>query len=369
MRPRRGERVLGPYADRGNHRVIVVDEQGDRTVSVFKTEAQAERFKEIQIAELASEDHTTETALALYKVHLVDKGNKPDSIRQTLWAIDQFFHRSVPISLLSQKRCAKLYSELKERPLKRTQEPPSVDSHRSMLAQAKSFLVWCVEQGWLRENPCEEIEGTGKRRPRGKSLGKNGTELRVKDARAWYGMAVFRAERGDQGAIAALTAMLLGMRASEITTRKVADLDDDTDQGDLLWIPCSKTAAGRRTLEVPAVLRPYLVACCAGKDRAQHIFETEGGKAHWRDWIRKNVRRICKLAGVPTVTAHAMRGVLATLTSERGMAGHLVAATLGHEDVRTTMTDYARPGSAQAGANRRGLTLLHGGVEPRKSSK
>jgi hypothetical protein len=63
-----------------------------------------------------------------------------------------------------------------------------------------------------------------------------------------------------------------------------------------------------------------------GKAPASHLFETEEDKAHWRDWIIKNVRRICDLAEVPRVTAHAMRGLLATLTAERGLAGHLIAA-------------------------------------------
>ncbi len=57
-----------------------------------------------------------------------------------------------------------------------------------------------------------------------------------------------------------------------------------------------------------------------------------------------------------------MRGLLATLTAERGLAGRLIAATLGHEDERTTMTAYAAPGAAAAGANRRGLTLPNGGL-------
>src|SRR5450755_3890649 len=155
--------------------------------------------------------------------------------------------------------------------------------------------------------------------------------------------------------------MLLGMRASEIVSRRVADLDEDEAPGDLLWIPCSKTPAGRRTAEVPEVRRPMLVECTEGKAPASHLFETEEGKAHWRDWIIKNVRRICDLAKVPRVTAHAMRGLLATLTAERGLAGHLIAATLGHEDERTTMNAYAAPGAAAAGANRRGLVLLDGG--------
>lgn len=93
------------------------------------------------------------------------------------------------------------------------------------------------------------------------------------------------------------------------------------------------------------------------------MFEAEDGKPHWRDWIRQNVHRVCDAAEVPRVTAHALRGLLATLTAERGLAGHLIAATLGHDDERTTMTAYAAPGAAAAGAGRRGLVLLKGGMK------
>jgi len=121
--------------------------------------------------------------------------------------------------------------------------------------------------------------------------------------------------------------------------------------------------AGRRTLEVPAVLRPLLLKCAEGKARERYLFEAEDGKPHWRDWILHNVHRLCDLAGVPRVTAHALRGLLATLTAERGLAGHLIAATLGHEDERTTMKAYAAVGTAAAGINRRGLVVLEGGAK------
>jgi integrase len=62
-------------------------------------------------------------------------------------------------------------------------------------------------------------------------------------------------------------------------------------------------------------------------------------RSHGRGWVIDHVHRVCDLAEVPRVTAHAMRGLLATITAERGMAGHLIAATLGHEDERTTILD------------------------------
>jgi integrase len=360
---RRGERILGPYPDRDGFRVIQINAAGKRDSEVFETEAKANRYIEILKASLVREEHTTETALAAYKLYLKEKGNKEESTDVTAWSIEQFFPSAMLLQLLSTRRCETLYSDLRTRPSKRTNKPLAADTHRNILAQTKSFLEWCVERGWLRENPCAGIKGIGKRRPRGKSLGKDGKTLRVKEARAWYAKAVELADGGDDGATAALVAMLLGMRASEIVSRLVSDLDEDSAPGDLLWIPCSKTPAGRRTLEVPDVLRPMLVACAEGKAAEAHLFETEEGKPHWRDWILGNVHRICDLAKVPRVTAHAMRGLLATLTAGRGLAGHLIAATLGHEDEKTTMTAYAAPGAAAAGANRRGLKLLQGGKE------
>ncbi len=364
------ERLLGPYEQHNGWRVIAVDAAGARTSSIHESEERANRYIERLRAELARDDHTTATALVEYKKHLEAKENKKDSIRQTTWAIAQFFPDEVALVSLTPKKCQALYDELRVRPLERTKKPPSVDTHRSMLAQAGSFLDWCIKSGWLRgESPLAEVEGIGKRRPRGKSLGKSGSELRIREAREWYGMALFKAERGDDGATAALTALLLGMRASEITTRKVADLDDDREAADLLWIPCSKTPAGRRTLEVPGILRPLLQRLTLTKEPHRHLFESsfdDGvSKPHWRDWIIGNVRRICDAAEVPHVTAHAMRGLLATLTAERGLAGHLIAATLGHSDERITRDAYMRPGSATTGTNRAGLTILNGGVQVR----
>lgn len=376
MSVKRGERILGPYEQSNGWRVDEIDALGNRSSTLLATEAKALRYVEILRAELAKEDHTTATALAAYLPHLTAKGDKPASTDVTAWAVGMFFTEPLPLRLLSSKRCKALYENLRMRPSARTGQPLAVDTHRNVLAQVKSFLAWCVERGWIAENPCAKVEGIGKRRPRGKSLGKAGNELRVKQARVWYRKALELATGGDQGAIAALVALLLGLRASEIVSRRVADLDEDQEPADLLWIPCAKTPAGRRTLEVSAELRPLLSALAEGKGAERHLFECQrphersARKPHVRGWVIDQVHRICDLAEVPRVTAHAMRGLLATLTAERGLAGHLIAATLGHEDERTTMHAYAAPGSAKTGALRRGLVVLNGGMQaPEKKAR
>ncbi|HEX4453221.1 MAG TPA: tyrosine-type recombinase/integrase [Kofleriaceae bacterium] len=116
--------------------------------------------------------------------------------------------------------------------------------------------------------------------------------------------------------------------------------------------------AGRRRLRVPAVLRESLAACVKDRDGAAYLFPNADGGAHWRDWVRKNVKRICGLAKVPKVTAHAMRGLLATIAYEQGVVGDVVAAHLGHEEQRTSATAYAAPGAVDAGARARGQAML-----------
>lgn len=361
MTARRGERVLGPYEQPNGWRVIVVCDDGTRLYRLKATEREAQRYAELMRAEQTQDKHTTATSLELYKAHLAEKGNKEESTDVTAWAVGTFFPEPLALHMLTAKRCEALYEQLRTRPSERTKKPLAADTHRNVLAQVKSFLAWCVERGWLRANPLAGVKGIGKRRPRGKSLGKEGTELRIRDARAWYAKALELADDGDQGAIAALVALLLGMRASEIVSRRVADLESDEAPADTLWIPCSKTPAGRRTLEVPEVLRPMLLWCVEGKADGAHVFETEEGKPHWRDWIIGNVHRICDAVGVPRVTAHAMRGLNATISADRGVTGHLIAAHLGHESERTTKHAYASPGSFDAGARRRGLVVLSGG--------
>lgn len=87
---------------------------------------------EVLRAERAKEDHTTETALAVYLPHLAAKDDKPASIDVTAWAIGLFFTEPLPLRLLSSKRCKALYEDLRTRPSARTGQPLAVDRHRNI---------------------------------------------------------------------------------------------------------------------------------------------------------------------------------------------------------------------------------------------
>jgi integrase len=139
----------------------------------------------------------------------------------------------------------------------------------------------------------------------------------------------------EDGAVAALMALLMGMRVSEISDRIVRNLDDD---GRLLWITDAKTQAGIRRLQVPQQLQPLLRRIAANKQPTDRLF---GPNVH-RHMVLRHVRRICKAAGVPVIPPHGLRGTHASLAMTAGATGDLVAAALGHESFTTTERHYAR---------------------------
>ena len=221
----------------------------------------------------------------------------------------------------------------------------AVDTHRNVLAEAKTFLGWCVTKTWIRANPLRAVEGRGRRR-RGKE------QLRIDEARKWLVRARRRAKEGNAGAVAAMVTLLLGLRCSEVISRQVRDLDD---VGRLLWIPESKTEAGRRTLVVPKLLRPLLLKLAEAKTSTEPLFGY-----HDRAWPRKWVQRICEEVHVQRVTAHGMRGLHSTLALDAGQTAPAVAAALGHESPTTTLGHYAAPGAGSAARQDRTVKVLRG---------
>src|SRR5262249_55585166 len=134
---------------------------------------------------------------------------------------------------------------------------------------AWTFIEVVREQEVASADPLEGVVGVGKRK-HGKP------QLRIDEARRWQAKAIAYANAGEAGAVAAMMSLVMGMRAGEIVSRVVRDLDDD---GRLLWIPETKTEAGKRTLPVPEFLQPYLREIAKGKGPNDLLFGT-----HWRDW-------------------------------------------------------------------------------------
>lgn len=269
-----------------------------------------------------------------------------------------------PISKVDQLRpakCAELYETRRNTWMV---PPPAVnaytvraDTHRNELAVAKAFGAWLGERGWTKGNPWEAVEPMG-----GLSRGKE--QLRVDEARRFSDVAFEMCDAGDVAAIAVTTALILGLRASEVLLRVVRDVDDG---GKLLWIPDAKTEAGKRREEIPLALQPYIARLVAGRASTDALFPRlslarRRGRALdvvTNDWLRYHTTRLCKAAGVPRVCPHSLRGLHSTLAVEAGATPHLVAASLGHADRGgTAKRHYIAPGTLERASTRRVAGVL-----------
>jgi hypothetical protein len=178
----------------------------------FRTRGEAEAFLARVRVELADGkretgpvvaiDVTVATAIDAYGRHLAEKGNKLGPIEDRLYRLRSFFTDATALlSELTPTRCAAYYADLCSRQT-RTGKTYAVDSHRSMLAEARMLLKWSlVAKGWLRANPIQSVEEKGKRR-HGKP------QLRIDEARKWMAKATELADGGDAGAVAAMMTLL-----------------------------------------------------------------------------------------------------------------------------------------------------------------
>lgn len=326
-------RVLGPYGFRGQFRCIIRNGERKVYLSPEKTPERALAVAERMAAELtASQPITIAAAIDAYREYKITvKGNKPRSLETTCYRLRRFFaDPGLAIHLLTQRRCAVFYQKLTEQ--------QSVDTHRATLSEARTFCNWLVKRHYLRSNVIEGIEPVGRRR-------KGKPQLRLDEARRWLRTAEELADKGEAGAVACMVALLMGLRAGEIVERTVRDLDDG---GRLLWIPSSKTEAGKRKVKVPASLQPHLLRLARDKLPGAFLFPGKHGGQPDRAWPRKWVKRVCRLARVPEVCAHSMRGLHATLAVEAGTSPDVVARSLGHESASMTLSAYAAPGSAES---------------------
>jgi integrase len=340
-RPDPRERVLGPYAHHGGWRVVTVGADGRRRRRFFEERADAEHYIGVVQAKIATIVHTTETARAAWVEDMTARKLAKRTLEGYQWAVKTFWPVAKPLRAVTSESCAARYRELIG--------AMSIDSHRNALKMCRTFLKWCVGQGWFASNPMAAVEGVGKRR-RGKP------QLRHDEARAFYSHALDRADAGDPGAAAALICLLLSLRSeSEALALVARDVDDE---GRLLWIDSSKTDAGRRVLEVPDVLRPALLALAEGKRGDEHLFRRRD-----RKWLWDEVARLCTEAEVPRISPHGLRGMHATLARQAGATGRLVADALGHASPRVTEDHYVDQEEAKKAERRRGMKVLKGGRE------
>jgi integrase len=327
----------------------VVAQDGTRRSLIVATQAAAERLRADLERELEEEAVTMSEALLLYEQYLVAKGNKPRSIETTMQRLRGMLPGDQVLADLTAKACERLYTELRARPRRRraglevreVEGERAVDTHRNTLGQAKTFLRWCRRKGWIKGEPMEDVEGVGRRRRRK-------VQLRLDEARALVGVALEAAAGGEPGGLAAALALLLGLRASEVVAIVARDVDDG---GAMLWIEEQKNEAAKGVLEVPAILVAPLATARAAVGQGP-LFP-----GRTRHWVLREVKRLCRVAGVPPVTAHGLRGTHSSIATDAGATGRIVADALRHSEA-VNAAHYTEPDAARRGQIRRAALKL-----------
>lgn len=329
-RRNQGWRVLGPYAypSRASPRlwkIIQINPEGDRAVSYAETEAAAREAIEAIQRELEGE-RTVSEAVGAYVEHRECLGRYTVTSRERLTrCLDQ----DVPLSTITTKPMVKWYA-------RRTTEVAAA-SHRGELKELKLFFRWVVAKGWLPKSPVEKIEPVGEL-----GAGK-GYKLTHDELALWWEKAWEMAHRGDQGAVAALLVLDMGLRCQDITRRVVKDVDAG---GTLLVIKEAKTRTSSGEFPIPPDLQPLVQQLCEGRKPEAPLFATGKGKHHWRDWPTEAIKRICRSAKVKETCQQALKRKRADVLSAQGMNLATVSRNLHHASTKVTTGHYL---DAQAG--------------------
>ena len=304
-------------------------------------------------------------ALESYEEHLQQKGNKLRSIVNTIARLRGWFlDAKQAVATITPSQVRRVYEQ-------RCAKGVSADTHRNELAEVRTWCRWLLARGWLLADPTVGLQGVGRRR-RGKA------KLREMEARIlgeWcLSCALTPAPRADDHTAAAGETrrdrelglavglvLLLGVRAGELLERVARDVDASPGRV-VLWIPDSKTEAGRRRLVVPEPLATLLRARAGALPSGAWLWQGESGSGHReRTWLRKGLARLCTEAGVPVVCPHGLRGTHATLAEEAGTAGEAVARQLGHTSHRVTEEHYLEAGTVERARGRAVMQIVGGG--------
>jgi integrase len=350
MRRERKDRVHGPYKHGQQWRLVFVRADGERIVESFETEARANGVA--AAARAQSESRTLSVVVDAYEVSMRERqlaGVTIDRARahlETLLALPSNGHRR--LTWLTPKRAAELYAALVPK--------MSVDSHRNALAAGRSLGRFAVEHGWTKADPFAAVKGVG-RRKKGKA------QLHIDEARKLEDVCF---AEGTREAYAVITGFLCAFGPSEVAHRQVRDLDDG---GRLLHVTKGKNRYRVRTSEVPEHLRAPLLALAKGRPGSAYLFGANDIDRPSRYWVYWHCVRLAKLAKVPHVSPHGLRGTHSTIAMGHASSSVSVAAALagvraglGHAPGSPiTASTYVAPGAVDRAKQRAAMRVLKGG--------
>ena len=339
-------RVWGPYADRSKFRLKIAEKGVERSL-LFETWEEAERVKEELLQKYTQA--TRKTVGEALKEWLAELTLcvKPVTM-ENYQKMAQGLPPSLVMSQLTEKQAHDLYHQQIERPAWNGRRKVSTATQHLFLWVVRRFWRWAMEKDYVKSNPWMKVRKVGKA-----NVGK--PQLRIDETRKLEAVAMQRAQSGDVPALGILLMLYLGLRQGEVAARVARDIDDE---GRVLWIPSGKTKNARRRLKIPEQLRPLILRRIEGMQPAEPILYPSSHKMHHRGYYVVQLARLCRLAGVPVVCPHSLRGMHATLALEGGATGDAVAKALGHGSFEMTKTHYASASSVSNSESSRVAAVL-----------
>jgi len=328
---------------------LKVAENGVQRSLKFRTEEEAERVKEELSRKYTATNRKTVAEALPEWVTESTPNVKPSTIDNYVKMV-AYIPQSLVLAQLTEEQASKLYQQQVERISAHTGRRVSTATQHLYLWVARHFWIWAIDKGYAKMNPWMKVRRMGRA-----NVGK--AQLRIDEARKLEAVAMQRAQDGDVPALGLLLMLYLGLRQGEVAARVARDIDDD---GRVLWIPSGKTKNARRRLKIPDQIRPLILARIEGREPDSLLFYPSSHKAHHNGYYGVQLARLCRLAGVPVVCPHSLRGMHATLALEGGATGDAVAKALGHGSFEITKTHYASASSVANNESGRVAAALAG---------
>ena len=325
MRRREPARVLGPYPQEHQWRIIEIDARGRRKSYIAGSRQAANRLAAKLRANLGA--RTVQATLELWgEARLRGGGAAPATIADQSARVRALLGPVFDLRLgdVTERKATALYERATKEPSKKTGLPLRPATHRFYLFVVQSMWKWAQKQGYVQSNPWAEVEPIGR-----VSAGK--PQLRPAEARRFAQLAEQEAAAGSAVALAALCCLSLGLRASEALGLTARDVDVEASE---VYVSGTKTKASRRRLKVPATLSTLLARAAATRQPTERLCVAS------RQGLHSAVIAMCARAGVPRVCIHGLRGTHASLAVSGGASVEAVARVLGHTSTKMTLGHY-----------------------------
>lgn len=346
--------IYGPYAPskgRTRWRLQVYDQASGRKKSVTaESRAAAEALIPLIEAELTRQAPLgLHAAIEQYLAHKQTVA-QPQWVR-TLGERLRAFLPDLPVSQLLPQQAEALYE-------KETQRVGrfgvvKAATHHALLRSVKELFRWLCKRGLAAQNPFSDVEPIGKA-----NSGK--PQPRETDARKLDALLFAQARAGDEGSLALLVQIYLGLRSDEVLSLRVGAVERE---GHKLTIVRGKTRNAKRSLEVYPEVAALLWAHCQDRPEDERVFAARLPQKPRPDWMYKRLHKRCAELGLPKFCPHSLRGLHSTLALAGGATTHQVAASLGHASFATTAKHYADPAALDNVKLRRVVTVLRGREE------